>query len=479
MRCVLVMPESLRNRLAAHLFPGDGDEHGAVIAAGIVRTRNEIRLLTRELFIAKDGVDYVPGNRGYRMLRAEFITDKILYCQQEQLCYLAVHNHGGNNCVRFSDVDLASHERGYPALLDIMQGLPVGGLVFAENAIAGDIWLSRTNRLPIAEARILGSRIQCLYPAPPLLPLPSALTYDRQTRLFGDVGQHHLSVMKIGVIGAGGVGALVIEYLARLGVGHIVCIDPDRVDITNLPRIPGATGFDAMSWLTRSKWKWARKLGKRLATKKIKVAYRVAKRANRKIVFDGVFGDVTDAAVAHSLVDCDFLFLAADTMQARLVFNALVHQYFVPGVQVGSKVRHVEETGAIADVYSIVRPVSPDRGCLLCNELISPAGLQVEALSEPERREQRYVDDPEIVAPSVITLNAVGASHAVNEHFLFSVLGLTSAAGFQGYVKYCPLSRDVEFQKPRSDRSCPMCGDGSESIRGRGGARHLPVRNWT
>ena len=37
-------------------------------------------------------------------------------------------------------------------------------------------------------------------------------------------------------------------------------------------------------------------------------------------------------------MDCDYLFLAADTMRARLLFNAIVHQYLVPGVQVGAKV---------------------------------------------------------------------------------------------------------------------------------------------
>lgn len=36
---------------------------------------------------------------------------------------------------------------------------------------------------------------------------------------------------------------------------------------------------------------------------------------------------------------CDYLFLAADSMRARLVFNALVHQYLIPGVQLGSKIR--------------------------------------------------------------------------------------------------------------------------------------------
>ena len=56
----LVIPDTLRAELFAHLFV-DGDEHGAVLSAGFVRTSRGLRLLARELFIAEDGTDYVPG----------------------------------------------------------------------------------------------------------------------------------------------------------------------------------------------------------------------------------------------------------------------------------------------------------------------------------------------------------------------------------------------------------------------------------
>ena len=51
----MVFPESLYKRLRAHLFPGDGDEHAAVIAAGLARSpAGEMRLLARNLFLATD-----------------------------------------------------------------------------------------------------------------------------------------------------------------------------------------------------------------------------------------------------------------------------------------------------------------------------------------------------------------------------------------------------------------------------------------
>lgn len=45
----LRIPPDLMDRLTSHLFPGDGDEHGAVIAAGMVKTSRGVRLLARDL----------------------------------------------------------------------------------------------------------------------------------------------------------------------------------------------------------------------------------------------------------------------------------------------------------------------------------------------------------------------------------------------------------------------------------------------
>ena len=221
----LVVPASLWNRLSTHLFPGDCDEHGAVLAAGVASSACGARLLVRDVFEAKDAVDYVSSPRAYRMLKTEFIRERILYCRDEKLAYLAVHCHGGTDAVDFSAEDLASHERGYPALRDIARGQIIGGLVFARNAVAGDLWLPDGSRARLTDARIVGANLTRLYPTPPTPLARTDPTYDRQTRLFGDAGQDIVRRLKVGVIGAGGVGSLLVEYLARLGVGHLVVTD--------------------------------------------------------------------------------------------------------------------------------------------------------------------------------------------------------------------------------------------------------------
>jgi len=475
--CTLTLPGQLAGRLFGHLFPGDGDEHGAVIAAGLAGSGGSLRLLARELFPARDGIDYVPGKRGYRMLRGEFVTEKILYCRDAGLCYLAVHNHGGTDRVAFSSDDLASQARGYPALLDLARGKPVGALVFAEQSAAGNIWLSADTQVPLRETRVIGTRIERLHPSVPARPAGADETYDRQARLLGDAGQHLLAGATVGVIGAGGVGSLLTQYLAHLGVGRLIITDPDHVDPTNLPRLVGATSWDAMSWLRKQgRPAWLQRMGARLAAPKVRVMERLVRRINTKIRVEALEGNVVDEPIARRFEECDYLFLAADSAQARLVFNALVHQYLIPGVQIGVKVLTDHGTGAVRNVFTVSRPVLPSRGCLWCNGLISRSALQEEALSLEQRHAQRYLDEPTVIAPSVITLNGVAASQAAND-FLFALTGLVGRDVPADYLRTQPQRREVWFDEPRADPDCPECGISPTSRFAMGDGASLPTRS--
>lgn len=466
----------LFEQLHAHLFPGDGDEHGAVLCVGIAESQRGTRLLVREIFLARDGIDYIPSARGYRALSTSFVARTVEYCASNNLGYLAVHPHQGWDSVGFSSVDMASHERGYPALLDITSGGPIGALVFAKNAVAGDIWI-QDRRFELDYLEVIGPQIRRLYPEPQRRSDFVNPIYDRHARLFGDVGQAILSDLKVVIIGAGGGGSLINQTLAHLGVGHIVAIDFDRVDVTNLPRIVGATRWDAMTWLTMSRFRLLQRLGRRLATRKVYVARRVAKRANPKIRFDAIVGDVIDEVTAMQVRDADFVFLATDTIQSRVVFNALVYQYLIPGAQIGVKVHVNGEDGSIGDIFAASRVVLPHAcgGCLHCHEMIPAGRVQEEALTEHERKAQRYVDDDSVIAPSVITLNVLSAAQPLND-FMMMFTGLYSATVKLYHQLNFSRERQVMEVEPRGDGPCLYCSSHRKSRLGRGDRAALPCR---
>lgn len=107
--------------------------------------------------------------------------------------------------------------------------------------------------------------------------------------------------------------------------------------------------------------------------------------------------------------------------------------------------------------------------------MINRAKLQEEAQTERERQAQRYVEERTIVAPSVITLNAVGAAQAAND-FLFYVTGLASNEASTAYMRFDPRERCVSLDSPRRSWDCTECGIGSKGRLARGDAgKHLPT----
>ncbi|MDM9631746.1 HesA/MoeB/ThiF family protein [Robiginitalea aurantiaca] len=70
--------------------------------------------------------------------------------------------------------------------------------------------------------------------------------YDRQIRLkaFGARGQELLGAARVLVVGAGGLGVPVCQYLNAMGVGTLGIVDGDTIEETNLHRQPIYTPSD-------------------------------------------------------------------------------------------------------------------------------------------------------------------------------------------------------------------------------------------
>jgi lactate dehydrogenase-like 2-hydroxyacid dehydrogenase len=451
----IVFPQALHDQLLDHLLRNDLQEHAAAILAGWQKTPRGHRLLVREIILAREPEDYRVGPNGFNALQATFIHRAMVTARDRRLIYIAAHNHGGRRSVAFSGVDLASHERGYPALRDIAEGMPVGGLVVADGAMEIDLWLPDGTRACLDRAEVVGAR-RTLYHSSPRTP-PQGIDsgeYSRQELFLGAAGQTLLRESTVAVVGLGGVGSIVNELLARLGVGRLILIDSEAIEPSNFSRIVGSTPDD---------------IAKKMM--KVAIAARVAQTANPKVNAECIENDIARASVARRVLETDYIFLAADSMRARLVFNAIVQQYLVPGVQMGTKIAVDAATGAVRAAHSSVRHVSPRQGCLMCNELIDLHQLADEWKTNQERQEQWY--GMRAPNPSVVTMNAVVAAHAVND-FLMYFVGLADESDWAAYRRFDHLSGKVINTLPRRDEDCVECGVTQDSRYAMGDAAGLP-----
>ncbi len=455
----LRMGEAHYEELRAHLLRPGADEHGALLLAGAHQSQAGALLTVREVHPLDDD-EFPPGTHGYRQFAASALARLGNRASAERLALVTVHSHpGARDRNAMSPADLQAHERVFPHLLDITRSPLVAGLALAERSVAGEIWSRDGRREPLHRARIIGPTVDLLYPEPLRGTPLSDQRFERQVRLFGAAGQSRLRALHVAVVGAGGGGSILIEHLAHLGVGRITAIDFDIVKRHNLSRIMGATDTDA-----------------RRRAKKVEVARRLVRTVDRGIDFRPVDGDIADAGVARLLTDADYILLATDTATARLVANAIGQAFLIPLIQIGAKVE-TRKDGTIEQIYTAVRPVLPRRGCLSCAGLINPIALQREAATPEERANQNYLGDPEIIDPSVTTLNVAAAAGALNA-LLMSVIGQASDELAAHRVTLTREGNTLALADKR-DPACRWCGEQTQSRYARADLSLLPLRPST
>jgi len=170
--------------------------------------------------------------------------------------------------------------------------------------------------------------------------------YERQIILpeIGEAGQAKLAAASILVVGAGGLGAPVLQYLAAAGVGHIGVIDGDVVSESNL---------------NRQILYGDRDIGKEKAL----LAAKRLEYLNKDIKITAIHKMLSDQNAPEIISGYDALALCTDNLEARKIANRAC---------VGAKKPFVD--GAVGGFYGTVITVVP--GETPCYECIQGAAVQ-------------------------------------------------------------------------------------------------------
>lgn len=128
--------------------------------------------------------------------------------------------------------------------------------------------------------------------------------YARQRVLaeIGDAGQARLAAASVLVVGAGGLGCPVLQYLAGAGVGRITIVDHDTVDETNLHRQPLYAMGD-------------------VGVAKAEAARQSLLRFNPDIAIEAIVGRLTPQNCASLAGTADVVIDAADSFAATYILS--------------------------------------------------------------------------------------------------------------------------------------------------------------
>ncbi len=128
---------------------------------------------------------------------------------------------------------------------------------------------------------------------------------------FGEEGQEKLKRAKVFIAGAGGLGSPVSIYLAVAGIGTIMIVDHDTIELSNLNR-------QILHW------------NENIGMKKADSAMAKIKRINTDIKIVALAETITETNVSQLVADSDLIVDAMDNLPTRYLLNKTALEKGIP-----------------------------------------------------------------------------------------------------------------------------------------------------
>ncbi len=367
------MTASLDAMLRAHLAREDGQDDLCFALWHPSEGATRFTPLLRSAVLPGAGDRVIHGN-------AEFLPtyfERAIGAARRAGAGLAfLHSHPGRGWQGVSSDDIAAEEGNAAAAL-AATGLPLVGLTLAarDGTWSARVWCRREGRsfgrVPCESVRVIGERLRVSYdpvqrPAPRRRP-ELARTIDA----WGPTAQADLARLRVGVIGAGSVGSIVLEGLARMGVQHVVALDFDSIEQRNRDRSLHVRAGD-------------------VGLAKVAVAARelLASATTEDFVIEPYETSICEDAGYRAALDCDVLFSCVDRPWPRSVLNFIAYAHLIPVIDGGISVsRTARQTMRGADWKAHV--ATHGHRCLECVGQYEPGYVQADR--------EGYLDDPRYI----------------------------------------------------------------------------------
>lgn len=375
MEISVAMAAQLHDQLCAHLLRKDGQEDLAFAFWYPSQGTRRLTILLHDFLEPQPGDRTVHGNASFN---PSYFERAVRGACERGAGIAFLHSHGGPGWQGMSRDDVAAEERIAPATFGATD-LPLVGLTLGtDGAWSARAWERvaprRFRRRWASSVRVVGPGLDVTF-CDELQPRPSPHRENERTvSAWGEEAQAKLARLRVGIVGAGSVGSIVAEALARTGVERITLIDFDTLEAINLDRTLHASREQA-----------------------------AAGRAKVDVVADGLRRGATApnfevTALPLSVVeeegfraalDCDVLFSCVDRPWPRHVLNFTAFAHLIPVVDGGIAVQ-VGRGRKLRSADWRAHVASPGRPCLECLSQYDSGHVDVERTG--------HLDDPSYIA---------------------------------------------------------------------------------
>jgi len=399
MKYTLRMTDAHHSALRCHLFPGDGKEAVALLLCGRRKGIDRHVLTVKKVIpIPHDVCDRRPDRVTWP---TEFVDPLLGEAYGRGYAILKVHCHG-IDYRRFSTTDDESDRLLFSAVTSLLNDdLPHASVIMLPDGELFGRMLGEDGAVvaPFASVMAVGDDLRVWTERR----LSAAGFAVRHAQAFGSGTTELLRTLSVAVVGCSGTGSVVVEQLARLGVGRLVLVDPDVVEEKNLNRILNSGKEDAY-------------LGK---PKVHVLASAIAHMGLGQEVIPLQRNLLTPEAV-RAVAESDVVFGCMDGVEGRHVLNRLAAFYLMPYFDVGVRL-DADGDGGIDRIAGAVHYLQPGLSSLLSRGVYDMKRVDAEAMrrTDPEmyRRLVRegYLRGVDEDRPAVVSINTFFAALVVNE----------------------------------------------------------------
>lgn len=231
-------------------------------------------------------------------------------------------------------------------------------------------------------------------------------------------GQLRLLEAKVLIIGMGGLGTPAAIYLAGAGVGHLVLVDPDAVEYSNLHRQITYTTGD-------------------IGRPKVEAARDALLAINPEVRIDIVQGRLEGAALEEAVGKVDLVLEASDNFPTRFAVNRACVKQRKPLVS-GAGIR-------LEGQITVFRPDLDNQPCYRC------------LYNDQARDMEENCSRVGVLAPVVGIIGAMQALEAIK---LIVGIGQSLAGRL---LLFDAARSEWQTLKLRKDPACPVCGTAATS----------------
>lgn len=395
----VALSTGLNRQALSHLLCPDGQEDLCFALWHPSQGKDRTTGLLWQIILPEPGERQVHGNASFLPSYVERSIDLTLK-NQAGLAFL--HSHPASGWQSMSRDDVVAEQRLAP-IAKAVTGLPLLGLTLgSDGSWSARFWHKvgpgKYQRDWCSTVRVVGESLRITFNNSLAPELNFKEELSRTVSAWGKKEQQQLMRLRVGVIGAGSVGSIVSESLARIGVSHIKLIDFDSIERHNLDRILHSRRRDAI-----------------LQRAKVQVLSQELRKSATAFPFtvDALEYSIVEEEGFRAALDCDVLFSCVDRPLARFVLNFIAYSHLIPVIDGGIRAEAKKSQEGMLRVDWRSHTVGPSRICLEC--------LGQYRSEDVAADREGYFDDPNYIV-------GLSDSHFIRHNENVFAFGLSVAA---------------------------------------------------